>query len=127
MKRVVLIAAAVCLAVVLAMPGCGADHPDDALSSGTYYAVGDYEETATPYLYLNADDQSFVMGLGIAVSYAEAGSFTVGAGKMTAVSQSTTYVFKIKDPKTLILIDIGDNGYFHFMENTKFVMGDDAR
>ena len=123
MKRAVFIAA--CFAFLLAMTGCGSDRRDVVLSSGTYYAVGDYEELLTPYLILNTDDQSFMLGAGAVFSYAEMGSFTTKENKVIAVSQDTTFTFEIKDSKTLVLIGSGDNDYFKLPEKTEFVLSGD--
>ena len=118
---------AVCLAFLLVIPGCAPNRLDSALTPGNYYAVGDYEENLTPYLFLNTDDQSFILGAGSIISYAEIGSFKIKDGKLIAKSQTTTFVFKVKNPKTLILIDNGDNDYFKLPENTEFVLSDDKR
>lgn len=91
------------------------------LPSGTYYMVGEFEEMLTPYLHLNFDDYTFSMGAGGVVSYAEIGSFVVKENKITATSQSTVFVFEIKDNNTLILVDNGDNEYFKMPNNSEYV------
>ncbi|MBR2860831.1 MAG: hypothetical protein IKB86_03235 [Clostridia bacterium] len=92
------------------------------LPSGTYYMVGEFEEMMTPYLYLNFDDYTFLMGAGVLLSYAEIGSFVVKENKITATSQSTVFVFEIKNNNTLILIDNGDNEYFKMPNNSEYVL-----
>ena len=76
---------------------------------GTYYMVGEFEELMTPYLALNFEDHTFGMGAGALVSYQEYASFIVSDNRITATSQSTVFVFEIKDNNTLILVDNGDN------------------
>ena len=91
------------------------------LPSGTYYMVGEFEEMMTPYLHLNFEDHTFRMGAGSLVSYQEYGSFIVSDNRITATSQSTVFVFEIKDNNTLILVDNGDNEYFMMPENAEYI------
>ena len=91
------------------------------LPSGTYYMVGEFEELMTPYLALNFEDHTFRMGAGSLVSYEEHGSFIVSDNRITATSQSTVFVFEIKDNNTLILVDNGDNEYFMMPENAEYI------
>ena len=91
------------------------------LPSGTYYMVGEFEELMTPYLALNFEDHTFRMGAGSLVSYQEYGSFIVSDNRITATSQSTVFVFEIKDNNTLILVDNGDNEYFKMPNNSEYV------
>ena len=94
------------------------------LPSGTYYMVGEFEEMMTPYLALNFEDHTFRMGAGSLVSYQEYGSFIVSDNRITATSQSTVFVFEIKDNNTLILVDNGDNEYFKMPNNSEYVLQD---
>ena len=87
--------------------------------------VGEFEEFMTPYLSLNFEDHTFYMGAGAVVSYAERGSFVVKDNEITATSQSTVFVFEIKDKNTLILVDNGDNEYFKMPENSEYVFHHD--
>lgn len=123
MKRI--ISLAICLALFLSFPGCGTDRSDIKLTSGNYYLVGDYEEHMTPCLWLDMDENTFALGAGVAVSYAEHGSFEINDGKLTATSQSTTFVFEIKDSQTLVLIDSGDKEFLQLPENAEFVFKED--
>ena len=91
------------------------------LPSGTYYMVGEFEELMTPYLALNFEDHTFRMGAGSLVSYQEYGSFIVSDNRITATSQSTVFVFEIKDNNTLLLVDNGDNEYFKMPNNSEYV------
>ena len=91
------------------------------LPSGTYYMVGEFEEMMTPYLALNFEDHTFRMGAGSLVSYQEYGSFIVSDNRITATSQSTVFVFEIKDNNTLILVDNGDNEYFKMPNNSEYI------
>lgn len=125
MKRLTLFIS--CLLFLFACAGCHSNNYDEVLNSGNYYIVGDYEEHLTPYLWLNTEDNTFYLGPGSIVSYAENGSFDVKDGKVIAISQSTTFVFEIKDSKTLILIDNGDNEFFKLPENAEFVFCEDIR
>ena len=87
--------------------------------------VGEYEEYLTPYLRINAEDNTFSLGQGAIVSYAERGSFEIQNGKVVATSQSATYIFEIKDSKTLILVDSGANEFFKLPENVAFILSED--
>ena len=93
----------------------GCDSDTTPVFSGSYYAVGDYEEMLTPYLSLDTDNNEFRFGAGSVVSYQEYGSYKIADGKIIATSQSTTFEFEIKDKNTLILIDNGDNDFFKFL------------
>ena len=109
--------------VAIGFVACRNTHSDPCeLPSGTYYMVGEFEEMMIPYLYLNFDNYAFSMGAGALVSYAENGSFVVKGNKITATSQSTVFVFEIKDKKTLILVDNGDNEYFKMPINSEYVL-----
>ena len=109
--------------VAVSLVACQNTHSDPCeLPSGTYYMVGEFEEMMIPYLYLNFDDYTFSMGAGALVTYAECGSFVVKENKITATSQSTVFVFGIKDNNTLILVDNGDNEYFKMPNNSEYVL-----
>ena len=113
--------------VLISLTACQKTPSDPCgLHSGTYYMVGKFEEMMIPYLYLNFDDYTFSMGAGALVSYAEIGSFVVKENKITATSQSTVFVFEIKDTNTLILVDNGDNEYFKMPENAKYIFRSDS-
>ena len=109
--------------VAVSFVACQTAHSDPCdLPSGTYYMVGEFEEMMIPYLYLNFDDYTFSMGAGALVSYAESGSFVVKENKITATSQSTVFVFGIKDNNTLILVDNGGNEFFKMPNNSEYVL-----
>ena len=108
--------------VAISFVACHNTHSDPCeLPSGTYYMVGEFEEMMIPYLYLNFEDYTFSMGAGALVSYAEHGSFVVKENKISATSQSTVFVFEIKDNNTLILVDNGDNEFFKIPNNSEYV------
>lgn len=117
---------AVFLSLLFAFVGCHVNNSTNALASGNYYAVGDYEELMTPYLYLDTEDNTFAFGPGAVVSFAIHGSFEVKDEKLVAASQSATFVFEIQDEKTLVL---QGNGYEYFTlpDNTEFVYGEEIR
>lgn len=119
MKRMICIT--ICLIILSACVGCSSNGDRVTLTSGNYYADGDYEEMMTPYLWLDTEEHTFSMGAGSVISYAENGTYQVEDGKIVATSQSTTFVFEIKNSKTLILIDNGDNDYFKIPLGTEFV------
>ena len=102
--------------------GHNSDTPD--LLSGNYNAVGDYEEMLTPYFWINTENNEFQFGPGAVISYVEHGTYEVKNGVIIAASQTTTFRFEIKDAKTLILIENGDNDYFKIPINTQFVFSD---
>ena len=105
----------------------GCNYDTTPVFSGNYYAVGDYEEMLTPYLWLDTNENEFSLGLGSVISYAENGSYKIADGKIIATSQSTTFEFEIKDKNTLVLIDNGDNEYFKIPINTSFVYSKDLK
>ena len=108
-------------------PFVGCDSNTTPVFYGSYYAVGDYEEMLTPYLFLDDDNNEFCFGPGSVVSYTEYGSYKIVDGKIIATSQSTTFEFEIKDKNTLILIDNGDNDFFKIPINTQFVYSEDLK
>ena len=124
MKRVFVF---ICLVLLVSFSGCNADNNATSLHSGNYYAVGDYEEMLTPYLWLDTDQKNFSFGPGSVVSYAEHGTYEVVDGAIIATSQSTTFQFEIVDKNTLILIDNGDNEYFKIPVNTQFEFSEDLK
>lgn len=125
MKRYALIG--VFIFLLVAIVGCNANNSTITPTSGTYYVTGDYEEDLTPYLWLDTKDNTFALGSGSVVSYAERGSFEIKDEKLIATSQNTTFVFEIKDKKTLVLIDNGDNEFFKLPNNAEFVYNDKLR
>lgn len=125
MKRIICIS--VSLIVLLVCVGCSSNSDTIALSSGIYYAEGDYEEELTPYVSLSLKDGGFAMGAGSIVSFQVQGSFSVEGNSLVATTQISTFVFEIKDSKTLILIDNGDNEFFQLKENTEFIHSDTMR
>ncbi len=116
-----------CLIILISFSSCNADNNVTSLRSGNYYAVGDYEEMLTPYLWLDTDPKNFSFGAGSVVSYAEYGTYEVVDGTIIATSQSTTFQFEIVDKNTLVLIDNGDNEYFKIPVNTQFVFSEDLK
>ena len=93
MKRIICFL--ICLLMLFSFVGCDSD--TTPVLSGSYYAVGDYEEMLTPYLSLDTDNNEFRFGAGSVVSYQEYGSYKIADGKIIATSQSTTFEFEIKD------------------------------
>ena len=114
----------VCLFLLISFCGCNTDNNAPSLRYGSYYAVGDYEEMLTPYLWLDADQNKFLLGSGSVVSYAEYGTYEVVDRAIIATSQSTTFRFDIVDKNTLVLIDNGDNEFFKIPVNTQFVFSE---
>ena len=115
----------ICLLMLFSFVGCDSD--TTPVLSGSYYAVGDYEEMLTLYLSLDTDNNEFRFGAGSVVSYVEYGSYKIADGKIIATSQSTTFKFEIKDKNTLVLIDNGDNDYFKIPVNTQFIYSEDLK
>jgi hypothetical protein len=112
--------------VLLSLVGCNSDI-NTSLLSGSYYAVGEYEEMLTPYFWLDTSKNEFQFGAGSIISYAEYGTYEIMDGKIIATSQSTTFEFEIRDENTLVLIDNGDNDYFKIPVNTQFVYSEDLK
>ena len=125
MKRYAFVIA--CLFLSFTIVGCNANKSTVTLTSGNYYAVGEYDEMLTPYLWLNTDENQFQFGPGSIVSFAEYGTYVVVDDTVIAVSQNTTFQFEMKDKKTLVLIDNGDNDYFKIPIGTQFVFSEDLK
>ena len=70
---------------------------------------------------LSLDDNTVRVGAGSLFSLQAYGSFEINGSKLIATSQITTFVFEIKDSRTLVLIDNGDNENFQLAENTVFI------
>jgi len=115
----------ICIVLICFLVGCNSRNT--AVLSGNYYAVGDYEEMLTPYLWLDTNEYRFSFGAGSIVSYAENGTYELIEGKIIATSQSAIFEFEIKDHNTLILIDNGDNDFFKIPINTQFVYSEDLK
>lgn len=116
-----------CLLFLLAFVGCNSSKSEEKLISGTYYMQGDFDEGLTPYVSLSLEDGGFAMGAGSTVSFQAQGSFSIEGNSLVATTQISTFVFEIKDSKTLILIDNGDNEFFQLKENTEFIHSDTMR
>jgi hypothetical protein len=101
MKKI--IAILVFLSVVISFSGCHFTSSGATLDSGTYYADGDYSEFMTPYLQLDMEENTFSLGMGTLLSYAERGSFMVIGKKLIGKSQNAVFIFEITDSNTLIL------------------------
>ena len=114
-----------CLLILPSFAACNSD--TTSVLSGNYYAVGDYEEMLTPYLWLDTNENKFSLGAGSIVSYAENGFYEIVDGKIIATSQSTTFEFEIKDENTLVLIDNGDNEFIKIPINTQFVFSKELK
>ncbi|MBR3809581.1 MAG: hypothetical protein IKK46_04675 [Clostridia bacterium] len=123
MKRI--LCCLICLLMLFSFVGCNSD--TTPVLSGNYYAVGDYQEMLTPYLWLDISENKFSLGAGSVVSYAENGSYKILDSKIIATSQSTTFEFEIKDKNTLVLVDNGDNDFFKIPINTQFIYSEDLK
>ena len=124
MKR--LLCCVVCIVLIFSFIGSNSDSNNSVLS-GNYYAVGDYEEMLTPYLWLDTNENKFSLGAGSVVSYAENGSYEIVDGKIIATSQSARFEFEIQDKSTLVLTDNADNDFFKIPTNTQFVYSIDLK
>ncbi len=113
-----------CLLFLLAFVGCNSSKSEEKLISGTYYMSGDFDEGLTPYVSLSLEDCGFAMGAGSIVSFQARGSFRVEGSSLVATTPISTFAFEIKNSKTLILIDNGDNEFFQLKENTEFIHSD---
>ena len=123
MKRIICFL--ICLLMLFSFIGCNSN--TTPVLSGNYYAVGNYEEMLTPYLWLDINKNRFSLGAGSVVSYSENGYYKIQDDKIIATSQSTTFEFEIKDKNTLILIDNGDNDFFKIPIDTQFVYSEDLK
>ena len=96
-----------CFLFLLTLIGCRSID----LKSG-YYLADNYEGNSTPYVYLSFENNSFSFSNDLAMSYAERGNFVIKGNKITATTQNTIFVFKIKDSSLIELIDC--NGFEPF-------------
>ena len=78
-------------------------------------------------MYLSIENGDFSMGAGSVVSFAANGSFTIKENTLIADTQIATFIFKIANSKTLVLIDNGDNEYFQLEENSQFVYSNELQ
>lgn len=110
-----------CLVLLTVMAGCGKQNTKKVTYElkATYYADGDYESYATPYLYLTEEDGTFMMGSGAVYSYAIFGTYEVKGNRLTATEENRTYTFEIRDSETLVFLE-GDNPPSGFVENAVF-------
>ncbi len=120
-KILVLLIAAFSLLLLI---GCNSNESTPALLAGNYVAVGDYEEMLTPYFFVNTEKNEFTFGCGVAMSYAEFGTYEVENEELIAASQRSTYRFEIKDEKTLVWLENAGDGYFSIPIYTQFVLND---
>ncbi len=116
----------ICIVLMLSFAGCDSNDNTPILS-GSYYAVGDYEEMLTPYLWVDTNTNEFFFGAGVIVSYVEYGTYEVENGTIIATSQSTIFEFEIKNKNTLVMINNGDNDFFKIPINTQFVYSEDLK
>jgi len=124
MKRFLLMI--LCLAVLL-LTACGSGNSESGLKTGNYFMVGDYEELLAPYLWLDMREKTFALGESSIISYAEGGTFETEGNKLIATSQSTTYIFEIKNESTLVLIDNGADKGLVLPNNSEFVYSEKYR
>lgn len=92
--------------------------------SGTYEMAGDFDEGLTPYVWLSLEDGSVAIGAGSLASFQVQGSFEIEGNTVVAQTQLGTFVFEIKDSKTLVLIDSGDSEFFQLNEGLEFIYSD---
>lgn len=131
MKR--LIVSLLVLTFIFSLIGCSQEGVENEVTklqtacvhSGNYYAIGDYEEFMTPYLWLDTSENRFGFSGGSIISYAEHGTYEIADSKLIATTQSTTFEFEIKDENTLVLTDNGNSDYFKIPNNTQFVFSND--
>lgn len=115
------------LVLLSAFSGCEKNKTDISISSGNYYAVGEYEEMLTPYLWIDADKNEFAFSAGLLVSYAETGSFEINSGRLIATSQRRTLAFSIRDDETLVMIGDSGNDFSALSIGSEFVYSKDPR
>ncbi|MGN0453274.1 MAG: hypothetical protein ACI4GZ_05690 [Ruminococcus sp.] len=80
-----------------------------------------------PYLSLNTAESTFTIGQSLLSSYLEKGLYSISDGKITAISENTTFVFEIADSDTLVLIDNGGTEKMELPVDTKFVYDEDFK
>lgn len=107
--------------VAIFFTGCNSENRAPELYSGHYYAIGEYKSGLTPYVLIDTDNKDFSICEGHLVSYAEIGTYEIRDGKLTATTQTTTFTFEIKDAKTLVLVQIGEDLFTLLPIGTQFV------
>lgn len=125
MKRIAVLA--LCIAMLLVFAACGSGNSESGQKTGNYFMVGDYEELLAPYLWLDMREKTFALGESSIISYAEVGAFETEGNKLIATSQSTTYIFEIKNESTLVLIDNGADKGLVLPNNSEFVYSEKYR
>ena len=83
---------------------------DSKVSTGNYFAEGDYEKNETPYVHLDVEHNIFSFSHGTIFSAALNGKYEIVGDKLIAtLSDDKTVEFEIADGKTLVLAN-GDVG-----------------
>lgn len=101
---------AVCLAAVLLLCGCGQSGKEADLQEGMYVEQSGEVSGSSLYFCFYPQEQTFRYG-GIAVSYFVSGSYTLGEGTITAVTEDgeNTYIFRLIDDETIAFVSEGSS------------------
>ena len=121
MKRITLLT--LCCILLLTLLGCSSNQP--SLSSGYHFADGDYNQFSRPFLYLDTESDTFILGAGFGLPYGERGSYVIKDGNLIAESEERTLTFEIQDAQTLILKDSAHNEYLQLNESSVFVFSEE--
>lgn len=121
MKRITLVT--LCCVLLLALIGCSSDH--STLSSGYHFAEGDYDQFSRPFLYLDTEEDTFILGAGFGLPYGERGSYMIKDGSLIVESEERILTFEIRNAQTLVLKDSVHNEYLYLNESSVFVFSKD--
>ncbi len=108
-----------CFILLFILAGCVSN--PKTLEQGTYYCTN-VPDKSTQYIHINLTDSTFYIGGDTFSSYREQGTIKVENGKLFASSEASTYVFEIKNNKTLILIENAETFPLYLHKNAKFIL-----
>ena len=118
---------AMSLVLVFAFVGCIPKNRTPELSSGYYYATGEYEEGLTPVITIVSEKKEISICEGHFYSYAENGIYKIKSGNLIAETENTKFTFEIKDENTLVLTQFTDKVWDWLQVGMEFVYSDDMK
>ena len=118
---------AMSLVLVFAFAGCTSKNRTPELSSGDYYAAGEYEEGLTPVVTVISDKKEICISAGHVYSYAENGTYKIKSGNLIVETGNTRFTFEIKDENTLVLTQFTDKIWDWLQAGVEFVYSDDMK
>lgn len=90
--------------------------------SGFYWLEGDHESLEdVPCVSLNTETKRLVTSVGLTMSYAERGNYTVTGDRLVAQTQSTVLTFEIVGEDRLILVEDAQEAVGWLTEGSVFI------